>query len=75
MFNGIASAVPATLVLFFIQDLLQAPASMEPLFLGSYFLAAALSIPIGWQSSNDQAWRPPGCGGMFLAMAVFAWAT
>ena len=35
MLNGIASAVPATLVLFFIQDRLQAPQSMEPLFLGS----------------------------------------
>ena len=32
MLNGIASAVPATLVLFFIQDRLQAPSSMEPLF-------------------------------------------
>jgi Na+/melibiose symporter-like transporter len=45
MLNGIASAVPATLVLFFVQDRLQAPAAMEPAFLGSYFLSAALSMP------------------------------
>ena len=46
MLNGIASAVPATLVLFFVQDRLQAPKAIEPLFLGSYFLCAALSIPL-----------------------------
>lgn len=39
--NGVASAVPATLVIFFIRDRLQVPA-WEPLFLGSYFAAAAL---------------------------------
>jgi GPH family glycoside/pentoside/hexuronide:cation symporter len=43
--NGIASAVPATLVLFFIRDRLQA-AAWEPLFLASYFAAGALSMPL-----------------------------
>ena len=75
MLNGTASAVPATLVLFFIQDRLQAPASMEPLFLGSYFLAAAVSIPL-WLAivkriGLAKAWL---CG-MGLAIAVFSWAT
>lgn len=75
MLNGTASAVPATLVLFFVQDRLQAPSSMEPLFLGSYFLAAALSIPI-WlvivkRIGLAKAWL---CG-MALSIAVFSWAT
>lgn len=75
MLNGIASAVPATLVLFFIQDRLQAPSSMEPLFLGGYFLAAALSIP-AWLAvvkriGLARAWL---CG-MVLSIAVFSWAT
>ena len=75
MLNGIASAVPATLVLFFIQDRLQTPAAMEPLFLGSYFLSAALSIPL-WLAvvkrlGLARAWL---CG-MALAIAVFGWAT
>jgi len=75
MLNGTASAVPATLVLFFIQDRLQAPASQEPLFLGSYFLAAALSIPL-WLAvvkriGLARAWL---CG-MALSIAVFSWAT
>ncbi len=75
MFNGIASAVPATLVLFFIQDLLQAPASMEPLFLGSYFLAAALSIPMWLAIVKRLGLAASWLCGMFLAMAVFSWAT
>ncbi|RYX93074.1 MAG: MFS transporter [Comamonadaceae bacterium] len=75
LLNGIASAVPATLVLFFIQDRLQAPLSMEPLFLGTYFMSAALSIPL-WLAlvkriGLARAWL---CG-MLLAIAVFGWAT
>lgn len=46
MLNGLASAVPATLVLFFVQDRLQAPQAMESLFLGVYFAAGALSFPL-----------------------------
>ncbi|MBH2015999.1 MAG: MFS transporter [Burkholderiales bacterium] len=42
--NGIASAIPATLVLFFIQDRLVAQ-DAAPLFLGLYFLLAALGVP------------------------------
>jgi len=46
MLNGIASAVPATLVLFFIQDRLQAPPSSTAIFLGLYFLAGVGAIPL-----------------------------
>lgn len=44
LLNGIASAIPATLVLFFIQDRLDAMA-YAPAFLGGYFLVGALSVP------------------------------
>ncbi len=44
--NGLASAIPATLVLFFVQDRLQAPSAMEPAFLGLYFASAAASLPL-----------------------------
>jgi glycoside/pentoside/hexuronide:cation symporter, GPH family len=72
--NGIASAVPATLVLFFVQDRLQAPESIQPLFLGSYFVAAALSMPL-WLAvvkvlGLAQSWLL----GMALAIAVFLWS-
>ncbi|MGV8804568.1 MAG: MFS transporter [Polaromonas sp.] len=74
MLNGIASAVPATLVLFFIQDRLQAPARLEPLFLGSYFLAAALSIPLWLALVRRFGLARSWLVGMVLAVAVFAWA-
>ncbi len=75
MLNGTASAVPATLVLFFIQDRLQAPSSMEPLFLGSYFLTAALSIPLWLAVVKRIGLAKAWLAGMALSMAVFVWAT
>lgn len=75
MLNGIASAVPATLVLFFIQDLLRAPAALEPLFLGSYFLSAALSMPLWLALVKRLGLARTWLCGMLLAIAVFAWAT
>lgn len=72
MLNGIASAVPATLVLFFVRDRLQTPDS-EALFLGAYFAAAALSIPLWIRTVRwfglARAWL---CA-MGLAVAAFAW--
>ena len=74
MVNGIASAVPATLVLFFIQDLLQAPKKFEAAFLGAYFLTAALSMPLWLRGvARFGLWRAWLCG-MLLAVAVFVWA-
>jgi len=73
--NGIASAIPATLVLFFVQDRLQAPRSMEPAFLGSYFLFAALSIPLWLQLVRRLGLARSWLCGMVLSMAVFIWAT
>ncbi len=72
--NGIASAVPATLVLFFIRDRLQAP-TFEPLFLASYFAAGALSIPLWVRAVRwwglERAWLIS----MTLAIVVFSGAT
>jgi len=75
MLNGIASAIPATLVLFFIQDRLAAPASFEPLFLGSYFLCAALSIPLWLAVVKRIGLARSWLVGMVLAMSVFVWAS
>ncbi len=72
--NGVASAVPATLVLFFIRDRLQAP-SFEPLFLASYFAAGALSMPLWVRAVSRFGLAPAWLGGMVLAVATFAWAT
>jgi GPH family glycoside/pentoside/hexuronide:cation symporter len=44
MANGIASAVPATLVLFFIADVLKDEGA-QGLYLGLYFISAAAAMP------------------------------
>jgi Na+/melibiose symporter-like transporter len=74
MLNGIASAIPATLVLFFVQDRLQAPAAMEPAFLGTYFVFAAASIPLWLRAVPRHGLARTWMAGMVLAIAVFAWA-
>jgi GPH family glycoside/pentoside/hexuronide:cation symporter len=71
--NGVASAVPATLVLFFIRDRLQAQA-FEPLFLASYFAAGALSMPLWVRLVARIGLAPAWLAGMGLAVASFAWA-
>jgi Na+/melibiose symporter-like transporter len=73
MLNGIASAVPATLVLFFIQDVLQVPQQWEPAFLGVYFLCAAASIPLWLRSVARVGLVRTWMAGMLLAIAVFVW--
>lgn len=72
--NGTASAVPATLVLFFVQDRLQASPSVEPAFLATYFLCAALSIPLWVRLVARIGLARTWLVGMALAVAVFIWA-
>jgi glycoside/pentoside/hexuronide:cation symporter, GPH family len=72
--NGVASAVPATLVLFFIRDRLQAQA-FEPLFLASYFAAGALSMPLWVRLVGRLGLARAWALGMGLAVLAFVWAT
>ena len=70
MVNGVASAVPATLVLFFIRDRLQLPA-YEPLFLFSYFAAGALSMPLWVRAVARFGLSRSWLAGMLLAITAF----
>ncbi|RUP24695.1 MAG: MFS transporter [Curvibacter sp.] len=72
--NGIASAVPATLLLFFVQDRLQAAPGQEPVLLGLYFLSAAAAMPLWLRAVARWGLAPCWLAGMLLAVAVFAWA-
>ena len=72
MLNGIASAVPATLVLFFVRDRLQAGHG-EALFLGAYFAAAALSMPLWVRAVRGFGLVRTWLFGMGLAVVAFAW--
>lgn len=71
--NGVAAAVPATLLLFFAADVLQRP-DLTPLFLVLYFVAGAAGMPL-WvrlaaRFGKARAWL----AGMALAVAAFVWA-
>jgi glycoside/pentoside/hexuronide:cation symporter, GPH family len=72
--NGIASAVPATLVLFFVQDRLQAPPAMEAVFLGAYFLAAAAAMPAWLRAVARFGLARTWTAGMLLAIGAFSGA-
>jgi Na+/melibiose symporter-like transporter len=73
LLNGIAAAVPATLLLFFIDDRLRLPES-QGLFLASYFVAAVVSLP-AWLHVIARLGQPRAWAlGMALAVAAFAWA-
>lgn len=72
--NGIASAIPAALMLFFAQDRLLATQPQIALFLVLYFVSGAVSMP-GWlrvvrRFGLERAWLT----GMLLAVACFGWA-
>jgi Na+/melibiose symporter-like transporter len=71
--NGIASAIPATLILFFVQDRLQLPPEMQMQFLGAYFLAAALSFPFWLRLIARWGLQRSWLLGMGLAVLVFVW--
>jgi GPH family glycoside/pentoside/hexuronide:cation symporter len=67
LLNGVSSAIPATLVLFFIQDRLQAMA-WAPAFLGVYFLMAALSVP--WWVRTAVRLGPMRAWALGMAMSI-----
>ncbi len=74
LLNGIASAIPATLVMFFIQDVLQAPAGAEAIYLGAYFLAAAASLPLWLRVVRHMGLARAWLLGQGLSVVVFMWA-
>lgn len=71
--NGIASAIPATLLLFFVDDVLGAKA-WEPQFLVSYFLAGAIAMPLWTWLARRYGKVIAWAIGMLLAVVAFVWA-
>lgn len=73
LLNGTAAAIPATLVLFYIADVIRRPQEAA-MFLVTYFAAGALGLP-GWvwlarRAGKARAWL----AGMVLSMVAFVWA-
>ncbi|WP_404300330.1 MFS transporter [Alicycliphilus denitrificans] len=71
--NGIASAIPAALMLFFAQDRLQATQAQTALFLVLYFVCGALSMPLWLRAVRRWGLERAWLGGMLLAVACFGW--
>lgn len=71
LLNGIASAIPATLVLFFVQDRLQGSATVQSASLGIYFVGAALSMPLWLRLVARFGLQRSWLAGMVLSIAVF----
>jgi Na+/melibiose symporter-like transporter len=73
VFNGIAASIPATLVLFYIEDVVRRP-DLGPVFLIAYFAAGALGMPLWvWLSARigkGRAWLV----GMVVSIIAFVWA-
>lgn len=71
--NGVASAVPAALMLFFAQDRLLASPSAIAVCLVLYFVTGVLSMPLWLRAVSrwglERAWR----ASMWLAIACFIW--
>ncbi len=73
LINGVAAAIPATLLLFYVADVLQRP-QLTALFLVVYFVAGAAGMPL-WvrlaaATGKSRAWLLA----MLMALAVFVWA-
>lgn len=71
MLNGIATAIPATLLPFFIADRLQAP-DLQPVLLLAYFGAAVLGLPLWVKAGARWGLAPAWRVGMGAAVAAFA---
>jgi Na+/melibiose symporter-like transporter len=71
--NGIAASIPATLVLFFIEDVVRRP-DLAAVFLVAYFAAGAAGLPL-WvrlarRVGKGRAWL----AAMGVSIAAFVWA-
>ena len=72
LINNLANAIPATLVLFFIDDVLQEKA-FGGNFLAIYFLAGVAAMPIWLRISRHIGKKNSAVLSMVLAMVWFIW--
>jgi len=71
--SGIAGAVPGTLILFFVQDVLRRP-DFAGLFLALYFLSGAAGMPLWIAASRRLGKKRAWVCAMFVAIGAFIWA-
>ena len=71
--NGIAAAIPASLVLFFIADRLQLE-GQSGVFLALYFIAGAASMPLWMRLARRHSLHAVWLIGIVLSVVAFIWA-
>ena len=71
--NGIASAIPAALMLFFAQDRLLATPAQIAMLLVLYFVCGAVSMPLWLRSVRRFGLERTWLAGMLLAVLCFGW--
>ena len=72
--NGIATAIPATLVLFFVRDVLGADDRASAMFLIAYFVAGAAGMPLWVWAARRFGLRNAWLLGMAFAVIAFVGA-
>ncbi len=68
--SGVASAIPATLILFYVQDVLQQP-QLNAIFLGLYFVFGALGMPLWVAASRRVGKKIAWLFGMGMSVVAF----
>jgi GPH family glycoside/pentoside/hexuronide:cation symporter len=71
--SGVAGAIPGTLILFYVEDIVQRP-ELAGLFLALYFLFGALGMPLWIAAGRRIGKRYTWIGAMLLAVLAFVWA-
>ncbi len=71
--SGVASAIPAALILFYVQDVL-GRSDLSGLFLAIYFLFGAIGMPL-WVKASRRIGKKGAWGlGMVMSVIAFVWA-
>lgn len=73
--NALAVSIPATLVLFYVSDVLGEPDARKGQFLAAYFLAGAATLPLWVRLSARFGKAPAWLLGMVLGCLAFVWAS
>lgn len=71
--SGMAGAIPGTLILFFVADVLRL-SHLSGMFLGVYFLCAAAAMPLWVTLAKRVGKKRAWLAGMLLSLLAFAWA-
>ena len=71
--NGIAAAIPATLVLFYVDDVLRRP-DLQGAFLALYFVCGAIGMPVWVRLAALIGKRRAWLVGMVVSVIGFFWA-